>query len=79
MRVESDPYIPEAGDQVVEKDGSFQPGQIQAWAQPLPTTKRGQAASAHVLLLLIDTHFFQTDINTLLGFPKSNGNHKLNN
>lgn len=44
--------IPEAGDQVVKEDGSFQPGQIQAWAQPLPTTKRSEAAIAHVLLLL---------------------------
>jgi hypothetical protein len=51
---------------VVEKDGSFQPGQIQAWAQPLPTTKRGEAASAHVLLLLIDSF-----VDPLLGFPKN--------
>jgi hypothetical protein len=58
--------IPEAGYQVVEKDGSFQPGQIQAWAQPLPTTKRGEAASAHVLLLLIDSF-----VDPLLGFPKN--------
>ena len=45
--------IPEAGHQVMEKDGSFQPGQIQARAQPLPTTKRGEAAGARVILLFI--------------------------
>jgi hypothetical protein len=38
----------------MDEDGSFQPGQIQARAQPLPTTKRSEAAAgARVLLLFM--------------------------
>lgn len=44
-------YVREASDQMVQKDGSFQPGQIQPRAQPSPTTERSKATSTRVLAL----------------------------
>ncbi|RWW70483.1 hypothetical protein BHE74_00021835 [Ensete ventricosum] len=42
----------EVGDQVVKKDGSLQPGQVQPRAQPLPTSKRSKATRrTHVPIL----------------------------
>lgn len=45
-------YVPEVGDQVVQKDGSLEPGQVQPRAQPLPSTKGSETAAAHHVPLL---------------------------
>lgn len=45
--------LPEPGDQMVQKDGRLEPGQVHPRAQPLPTTEGCEpAARGHVGSLL---------------------------
>ena len=46
-----DSLVPELSNKVMEEDGSFQPGQVKPRAQPLSTSKRSEAATAHVFVL----------------------------
>lgn len=44
--------VPKRCDQMVQKNGGFQPGQVPPWAKPLPPSKGSKnAANIHVFIL----------------------------